>query len=210
MGQKIHPYGYRLGINKDWISRWFVEKKDFGDLVLEDSKIRKFLDERLSAAGLEMVQIERSLNEANVTVRVSKPGLVIGRGGSGVEDLEKDLRKISKSKIKLTVEEVKTPELNAKLVADYISRQIKRRVRYRRLVNTAMQSAMDKGAKGIRIRVAGLLSGSNTIARAETYELGSVPTQTLRANIDYAQVHCETIYGTIGIKVWIYHGETTS
>jgi small subunit ribosomal protein S3 len=207
MGQKIHPYGFRLGFNKDWKSRWFVEKRKFGDLVVEDHKIRNFISDRLTTAGLESIHIERSLNEVAVTVRVSKPGLVIGRGGSGVEELEKALRSITDSKVKLTVEEVKTPELNAKLVADYISRQIKRRVSYRRVVNSAIQSAMDKGAKGIRIKVAGLLSGSNTIARSESYEKGSVPTQTLRADIDYAQVHCKLIYGTVGIKVWIYHGE---
>jgi small subunit ribosomal protein S3 len=210
MGQKIHPYGFRLGINKDWKSRWFVDKKDYGDLVVEDNKIRIFLEGRLNTAGLESVHIERSLKEVNIMVKVSKPGLVIGRGGSGVEDLEKALRDVVKdSKVKLTVEEIKTPELNARLVGEYISRQIKRRMSYRRVVNSAMQTAMDKGAKGIRIRVSGLLSGGNSISRRETYEKGSVPTQTLRADIDYAQIHCETIYGTVGIKVWIYFGEVS-
>jgi small subunit ribosomal protein S3 len=207
MGQKIHPFGYRLGITKDWKSRWMVDKKNFGDLVVEDNKIRIFLRKRLSTAGLESIHIERSLNEASIIVKVSKPGLVIGRGGSGVEELEKALRKISKSKLKLTVEEVKTPETNAQLVADYISRQLKRRIPYRRVATSALNSAMDKGAKGVRIKLSGLLSGSNSIARSQTYELGSVPTQTLRADIDYAQVHCYLIYGTIGIKVWIYKGE---
>lgn len=207
MGQKIHPYGYRLGINKDWKSRWMTKKSNFGKYVVEDYKLRGFLKDRLSTAGLESVHIERSPNEVNITVKVSKPGLVIGRGGSGVEELEKALRTKTASKVKLTVEEVKSPELNAKLVGEYIARQIKRRIRYRRVVNAAVQSAMDKGAKGIRITVSGLLSGGNTIARRETYEAGSVPTQTLRADIDYAQVHCHLIYGTVGIKVWIYHGE---
>lgn len=207
MGQKIHPYGFRLGISKDWKSRWFVDKKDFGNYIVEDHKIRRFLEKRLSTAGLESVHIERSLNEVKIGIRVSKPGLVIGRGGSGVEELEKALRPLTKSKLKLTVEEVKDPELNAKLVGDYISRQMRRRIPYRRVVTSAVQSAMDKGAKGIKIRISGLLSGSNTIARSEYYEAGSIPTQTLRADIDYAQVHCHLIYGTVGIKVWIYKGE---
>jgi small subunit ribosomal protein S3 len=207
MGQKIHPYGFRVGITKDWRSRWFVDKKSFGDLVVEDKKIRIFLQDKLSTAGLDSIDIERSHNEVNILVRVAKPGLVIGRGGSGVEDLEKSLKKLTKSKVKLTAEQVKVQELSAKLVADYISRQLKRRMRHRRVLNSAVNSAMDKGAKGIKIRVAGLLGGSNSIARVEKYGDGSVPTQTLRADIDYAQVHCYLKYGTVGIKVWIYKGE---
>lgn len=207
MGQKIHPYGYRLGISKDWKSRWFVDKKNFGNFVVEDHKLRAFLDKKLSTAGLESVHLERSLNEVKVNIRVSKPGLVIGRGGSGVEELEKQVRTLTSSKVKLTVEEVKNPELNAKLVADYIYRQMKRRISYRKVVNSAIQSAMDKGAKGIKIRVAGLLSGGNTIARSEYYVAGSIPTQTLRADIDYAQIDCKMIYGIVGLKVWIYKGE---
>lgn len=209
MGQKIHPFGFRLGINKDWKSRWLVDKKHFGDYLVEDHKIRTYLRDKLSMAGLDSVHIERSLNEASIIVKVSRPGLVIGRGGSGVEELEKNLKNLTESKLKLTVEEIKTPELNAQLVADYISRQIKRRMPYRRVVNSAVNSAMDKGAKGIRIKVSGLLGGGNSIARSEKYEMGSVPAQTIRANIDYAMVHCNLIYGTIGIKVWIYHGEVT-
>ncbi len=207
MGQKIHPYGYRLGISKDWKSRWFVDKKSFGNFVVEDHNLRAFLDKKLSTAGLESVHLERSLNEVKVNIRVSKPGLVIGRGGSGVEDLEKQVRALTSSKVKLTVEEVKNPELNAKLVADYIYRQMKRRISYRKVVNSAIQSAMDKGAKGIKIRIAGLLSGGNTIARSEYYVAGSIPTQTLRADIDYAQVDCKMLYGIVGLKVWIYKGE---
>lgn len=207
MGQKIHPYGFRLGITKDWKSKWFVDKKYFGTYVVEDYKIRTFLNKQLAVVGLESIEIERSLNDLKIKVRVSKPGLVIGKGGSGITDLEKKLRDLTKSKAKLTVEEVKIPETNARLVADYISRQMKRRISYRRVVNSAMTSAIDKGALGVKIKVSGLLSGSNTIARAEVYNMGAVPTQTLRADIDYAQVHCNLIYGTIGIKVWIYKGE---
>lgn len=207
MGQKIHPFGFRVGISKDWKSRWFGDKKAYKQFVFEDYKIREFLKNKLTTAGLESIEIERNANDARVTIKVSKPGLVIGRGGSGIEALEKELRAIVSSKVKLTVEEIKTPEINAQLVGDYIARQIKRRISYRRAVVSALNSAMDKGAKGIKIRVSGLLSGSNSIARTEYYEKGSVPTQTLRADIDYAQVHCKLIYGVVGIKVWIYKGE---
>lgn len=207
MGQKIHPIGFRVGISKDWSSRWFADKKTYGNLALEDQKIRKFLTERFDQAGLKSVEIERSVNEVNIVVKVSKPGLVIGKGGSGVEEVEKELKKITKSKIKLTAEEIKTPEIEARLVADYICRQLKRRIPYKRTCNSAINSAMDKGAKGIKIRVSGLLSGGNSISRTETLLKGSVPAQTLRADIDYAQVTCHLLYGTVGVKVWIYKGE---
>lgn len=207
MGQKIHPYGFRVGISKPWRSQWFAEKENYADLALEDHKIRDFLEDRLSTAGLKEIDIKRAVNELDITLKVSRPGLVIGRGGSGIQQLEKDLHEITDAKVKLTVEEVKTPELEAKLVADYITRQMQRRMPYRRVVQSAIRSAMDKGAKGIKIRLSGVLSGGNTIARSEVYSEGSVPTQTLRANIDYAQVDAKMLFGTIGIKVWIYKGE---
>ncbi len=207
MGQKINPVGYRLGISKNWASRWFSSKKDYANLVLEDTKIRALLKDKLSLAGLKSVEIERTENEINVLIKVSKPGVVIGRGGTGVEEIEKEIKKITKGKVKITAEGVKSPEIEAQLVADYIARQLKRRVPYRRVVNFAINSAMDKGAKGIKIKLAGVLSGSNTISRSEVYKAGSVPLQTLRADIDYAQYHCQMLFGTIGIKVWIYKGE---
>lgn len=207
MGQKINPTGYRLGISQNWNSRWFSSKKDYADLFIEDKKIRDLLEEKLSTAGLKNVEIERTENEINVLIKVSKPGVVIGRGGTGVEELEKEIKKITKGKVKITAEGVKSSETEAQLVADYICRQLKRRVPYRRVVNFALSSAIDKGAKGIKIRLAGVLSGSNTISRSETYKEGSVPAQTLRADIDYAQVHCQMLFGTIGLKVWIYKGE---
>lgn len=207
MAQKIHPIGYRLGITKDWISRWYASKAGYADKVLEDVKIRKFLKTKLESAGLKVVEIERTENEINIVIKVSKPGVVIGKGGTGVETIEKEIKKITKAKIKITAEEVKTPEVEAQLVADYIARQIKRRIPYRRTCLFAANSAMDKGAKGIKIKVGGVLSGSNTISRTEQFVLGSVPLQTLRANIDYAQVDCLLLYGTIGIKVWIYKGD---
>jgi small subunit ribosomal protein S3 len=207
MGNKINPKGYRLGITKDWNSRWFSDKKQYGKLVLEDTKIRKFLGDRLALAGLKEVDIERTENEIHILIKVSKPGLVIGKAGAGVEELEKALKKVTNAKIKITAEEVKTPETEAQLVADYIARQLKRRVPYRRVASFAVNAAMDKGAKGIKIKLAGVLSGSNTIARSETFKRGPVPLQTLRADIDYAQVHCQMLFGTIGVKVWIYKGE---
>lgn len=207
MGQKINPVGYRLGISKNWASRWFSSKKEYANLVLEDIKIRKLLQDKLSLAGLKNVEIERTENEINVLIKVSKPGVVIGRGGTGVEEIEKEIKKITKGKVKITAEGVKSPEVEAQLVADYIARQLKRRVPYRRVVNFAINSAIDKGAKGIKIKLAGVLSGSNTISRSEVYKAGSVPLQTLRADIDYAQYPCQMLFGTIGIKVWIYKGE---
>ncbi|MBI2414906.1 30S ribosomal protein S3 [candidate division WWE3 bacterium] len=208
MGQKINPTGFRMGITKNWASRWFADKATYGTLALEDRKIRNLLKERFETAGVKEVIIERSLNDIKITIRVSKPGVVIGRGGEGVTKVQEELKKLTSSKISLTAEEVKVPEIEAALVGQYISRQLKRRLPYRRLVTTATQSAMDKGAKGIKIRVAGLLSGGNSISRTETISLGSIPSQTLRADIDYAQEDCHMIFGTIGIKVWIYKGET--
>ncbi|MFC1621944.1 30S ribosomal protein S3 [Patescibacteria group bacterium] len=207
MGQKIHPYGFRLGISKDWKSRWFADKKSYAKLAYEDQQIRKFLKDKLSEAGLKTIDIERSVNDIQITVKVSKPGLVIGRGGSGIEAIEKELRSLTNSKVKITAEEIKTPEVEAELVAQYISRQLKRRIPARRIANSAVNTAMDKGAKGIKIQIKGLLSGSNTIARTETFRNGPVPLQTLRANIDYAQLDCKLLYGVVGIKVWIYKGE---
>jgi small subunit ribosomal protein S3 len=207
MGQKINPVGYRLGITRDWSSRWYANKNSYADLALEDIKIRKFLKNKLEQAGLKVVEIERTENEVNIILKVSKPGMVIGKGGTGVEELEKSLKNITKAKLKITAEEVKTPEIEAQLVADYIYRQLKRRIHYRRTAMFAVNSAMEKGAKGIKIRFSGVLSGSNTIARSETFTQGSIPLQTLRADIDYAQLDCHLLYGTIGVKVWIYKGE---
>jgi small subunit ribosomal protein S3 len=207
MGQKINPIGYRIGISKNWRSRWFASKKDYADLLLEDKKIRDLLDSKLSTAGLKDVEIERTENEVSILIKVSKPGVVIGRGGTGVEELEKEIKKITRGKVKITAEGLRASETEAQLVGDYICRQMKRRIPYRRVVNFALNSAIDKGAKGIKIRLAGVLSGSNTISRSETYKEGSVPLQTLRADVDYAQVHCQMLFGTIGIKVWIYKGE---
>ena len=209
MGQKINPIGYRLGISRDWQSRWYAPSSSYADVAHEDIKIRKYLRKKLDMAGLKEIDIERTENDISITVRVSKPGVVIGRGGTGVEEIEKEIKKLTKAKVKITAEEIKSPEIEAQLVGDYIARQIKRRMPYRRVVKFALSGAMDKGAKGIKIRLSGVLSGSNTISRSEQYTLGSIPLQTLRADIDYAQIDCHLLYGTIGIKVWIYKGEKT-
>jgi small subunit ribosomal protein S3 len=208
MGHKINPTGFRLGISKDWTSRWYAPKSSYADLALEDIKIRKLLKAKLELAGIKSIDIERTENEINILIKVSKPGVVIGRGGTGVEEIEKELKKVTKAKIRITAEEVKVPEIEAQLVADYISRQLKRRIPYRRTCLFAANAAMEKGAKGVKIRIGGVLSGSNTIARTDNFVLGSTPLQTLRADIDYAQVDCHLLYGTIGIKVWIYKGNT--
>jgi len=167
MGQKINPIGYRLGISRDWQSRWYAPASSYADVAHEDIRIRKYLKKKLDMAGLKEIDIERTENDISITVRVSKPGVVIGRGGTGVEEIEKDIKKLTKAKVKITAEEVKSPEIEAQLVGDYIARQIKRRMPYRRVVKFALSGAMDKGAKGIKIRLSGVLSGSNTIARSE-------------------------------------------
>ena len=207
MGTKVNPFGFRLGITKNWRSRWYSVPSQYRKLVIEDKKIRDFFNDKLQNAGLKEVILERTEKELQVFLKVSKPGLVIGKAGVGVLELEKGLKKYTQSKIKITAEELKTPETEAQLVADYINRQVKRRVPYRKVVNFAINSAMDKGAKGIKIRVSGVLSGSNTIARTEVYKKGAIPLQTLRSDIDYAQVHCKLLYGTVGVKIWIYKGE---
>jgi small subunit ribosomal protein S3 len=206
MGHKINPTGFRMGITKDWVSRWYLAKKSVAGALLEDQKLRKFLTKRFEAAGVRSVEIERSLNDINVLVKVSKPGVVIGRGGAGIDEVREELKKITTSKLSLSVEEVKNADTDAQLVADLISRQLKRRMPYRRIMNTAINSAMERGAKGIKIKVSGLLGGGNTIARTETLAQGSVPAQTLRADIDFAKVDCLMLFGKIGIKVWIYKG----
>lgn len=207
MGHKINPVGLRVGITQDWKSRWFMDKKSYGKIALEDFKIRSFLKTKLRPAGLKSIDIERSVNEITLIVKVSRPGVVIGRGGTGAETIKDALKKLTSSKVSFNVEEIKVPEVEAQIVADSIASQIERRVPYKRALKMAMEAAMNKGAKGIKIKCAGLLSGANTIARTETMSLGSIPSQTLRANVDFAAVDAKTLFGTIGVKVWIYKGE---
>jgi len=207
MGQKINPVGFRVGISRDWSSKWFFDKSEYSKYTVEDHKIRRYLESKFDLAGLKDVLIERSGNVLNITIRVSNPGVVIGKGGAGVETAEKDIKKITKSVVKITAEEVKLPEIQANIVANNIYKQLEKRVKAQRAVQMAIRAAMDKGAKGIKIRVSGLLGGGSSIARTETYKEGSIPVQRLRADIDYAQVHAHMLYGAIGIKVWIYKGD---
>ena len=207
MGQKINPVGFRIGISKDWNSKWYADKKEYAKYAVEDHKIRRFLEKKFEPAGLKEVQLERSGNILNITIRVSNPGVVIGKGGAGVESAEKEIKKMTKATVKITAEEVKNPEIHARIVANNIVRQLKKRVKPNRAALMAMNSAMEKGAKGIRIRISGLLGGASSIARSEVYRLGSIPAQRLRADIDYAQVDAHMLFGAIGIKVWIYKGD---
>ncbi len=209
MGNKVNPVGFRIGISKDWESKWYADKKSYGTYALQDFRIREVLEKKFDLAGIRNIEINRSLNDIKITVYVSKPGVVIGKGGSIVTGAKDELEKLTKAKVSISAEAIKVPELEAKLVGDFVARQLKRRKPYRSVINTAITSALDKGAKGIKIKVAGVLGGPMSIARSEFFTKGSVPNQTLRADIDYAQVHCQMIYGTIGIKVWIYKGEKT-
>ena len=207
MGQKINPVGFRIGVSKDWSSKWYYDKSEYSKYAVEDHKIRRYLEKKFDLAGLKDVLIERSGNILNLTIRVSNPGVVIGKGGSGVESAEKDIKKMTKSVVKITAEEVKLPEIQANIVANNIYKQLKKRVKANRAVQQAIRAAMDKGAKGIKVRISGLLGGGSSIARTETLKEGSIPVQRLRADIDYAQVHAHMLYGAIGIQVWIYKGD---
>lgn len=205
MGQKINPNGLRVGIIKDWESKWFAEK-DYADLLHEDIKIREFLDERLKQSSVSSVDIERAANRVNITVHTGKPGMVIGKGGSEVEKLRKDLNKLTGKRIHINIVEIKKVDLDAKLVAENIARQLEGRISFRRAQKQVIQRTMRAGALGIRTQVSGRLGGAD-IARAEHYNEGTVPLHTLRADIDFANEEADTTYGKLGVKVWIYRGE---
>lgn len=205
MGQKINPIGLRVGIIKDWESRWYAEK-DYADLLHEDIKIREYLEERLKQAAVSTIEIERAANRVNITIHTGKPGMVIGKGGSEVEKLRKDLMKLTGKRIHINIVEIKKVDLDAKLVAENIARQLENRISFRRAQKQAIQRTMRAGAKGIKTQVSGRLGGAD-IARAEHYSEGTVPLHTLRADIDYAHSEADTTYGKLGVKVWIYRGE---
>ena len=203
MGQKTHPIGFRLNVNKGWNSIWFAEKNKFSDSLQEDVNIRKYISYRLPNAGISKVEINRTSKKVSVTIHTARPGIVIGRGGEEVNKLKKELRQLTDKKdAQINISEVKRPELNAALVGSNICQQLKKKISYRRVVNKAMQATMRMGANGIRINIAGRLGGVE-IARSEKYSDGSVPLHTLRANIDYALSEAQTAYGIIGVKVWI-------
>ena len=209
MGQKVNPIGLRLGINRGWDSLWYAKKKEFGKFLIEDYKIRDFIKKNITNSGISQVIIERPAKKCVVTIYTSRPGFVIGKKGSDVDKIKKNLSKISSSEVSLNIKEVKKPELNAFLVAENISQQLVKRIAFRKTMKRAMQSALRLGARGIRVCLAGRLGG-NEIARTEWSREGSVPLHTLRADVDYAEAEALTTYGIIGIKVWIYKGEVFS
>lgn len=205
MGQKVHPRGLRLGIIKDWDSKWYADK-NFSEVLLEDYKIRKFIKEKLFASGVPKVEIERAANRIKLTIHTAKPGMVIGKGGAGVEQLKAEVEKMTGKQVQVNIIEVKTPELDAQLVAESIAAQLEKRISFRRAMKQAISRAMKAGAKGVKTMVSGRLGGAE-IARSEGYHEGTIPLQTLRADIDYGFSEAHTTYGRIGVKVWIYKGE---
>ena len=206
MGQKIHPIGFRTGVIKDWDGRWFARKKEYADLILEDLKIRKYVKKRLFASGIAKIEIERAANRVKVTIHTARPGMVIGRQGTEVEVIRKEIEKLTSKQVQLNIAEVKSPELNAQLVAENIAFQLERRTSFRRAMKQAILRAMKFGALGVKVRCSGRLMGAE-IARTEGYSEGKVPLHTLRADIDYGFSEANTTYGKIGVKVWIYKGE---
>ncbi|HRD54766.1 MAG TPA: 30S ribosomal protein S3 [Parachlamydiaceae bacterium] len=208
MGQKTNPTGFRLVRNRNWRSKWFANKQEFGDLLMEDHKIRTFLLKKPACAGASQIKIRRMSEKIEVTIVTARPGLVIGKKGAEIDVLKAELFKLTGKEVWVEVEEVKRPDIDAKVVADSIAKQLERRIPFRRAMKKAMQSAMEAGAKGIKVEVSGRLGGAE-IARTEWYKEGSTPLHTLRADIDYATGRAETTYGSIGVKVWIYKGEDT-
>jgi len=206
MGQKINPIGFRLGINRGWDWTWFAKKKDFGKYLIEDFKIRQYIKKNITNSGVSEIIIERSSKNCTVSIHTSRPGFVIGKKGSDIEKIKKNISKITLSEVTVNIKEIKKPELNANLAAENIAQQLVKRIAYRRAMKRAMQSAMRLNAKGIKVMVSGRLAG-NEIARTEWLREGSIPAHTLRANIDYGVAEALTTYGIIGIKVWIYKGE---
>ncbi|MBO5143380.1 MAG: 30S ribosomal protein S3 [Clostridia bacterium] len=206
MGQKMDPHGLRVGIIKDWDSKWYASKKDFADYLVEDYKIRAEIKKRLFVAGISKIEIERTAKSTKVNVYVAKPGLALGKNGEVVNKVKADLTKIFKKDMNVNIIEVKDVDANAQLVAENIAGQIERRISYRKAMKQCMAKAMKAGAKGIKTQVSGRLAGAE-IARAEFYKEGTIPLQTLRADIDYGFYEANTTYGKIGVKVWIYKGE---
>lgn len=206
MGQKVHPHGLRVGVIKDWDSRWFADDSKFGDLLVEDDKIRKYLKKTLYNAGVPRIEIERAGGKVHIIVHCAKPGMVIGKGGTEIEKLRQSLEKMIGKPVVLDTVEVKSPDLNAQLVAENIAAQLEKRISFRRAMKMAIGRAMKLGARGIKTAVGGRLGGAE-IARSESYHEGTIPLQTLRADIDYGFAEAHTTYGRIGVKVWIYKGE---
>ena len=205
MGQKVHPIGMRVGIIRDWDAKWYAEK-EYADYLHEDLAIRKFIQKELADASVSTIEIERAVNKVNVSLHTAKPGMVIGKGGSNVDALRAQLNKLTGKQVHINIVEIKQPDLNATLVAQSVAQQLERRVSFRRAVKGAIRNTMRLGARGIKIMVSGRIGGAE-IARSETYKEGTIPLQTIRADIDYGFAEANTTYGKIGVKTWIYQGE---
>ncbi|SHJ89202.1 SSU ribosomal protein S3P [Anaerobranca californiensis DSM 14826] len=212
MGQKVNPIGLRVGIIRDWDARWYADKRTYVDTLHEDLKLRKYIRKNLANSGVSRIEIERAANRIRVTIHTAKPGMVIGKGGAGVENLRKQLENLvntdknNKKQVHLNIVEIKNPDLDAQLVAESIATQLERRIAFRRAMKQAISRTLKAGAKGIKTSVSGRLGGAD-MARTEWYTEGNVPLQTLRADIDYGFAEADTTYGKIGVKVWIYKGE---
>ena len=206
MGQKVNPHGMRVGIIKDWNSKWFAGKKDFGNLLVEDHKIREYVKKSQYEAGIAKIDVERTLNRVKVTIFTGKPGMVIGKAGAGVEQLKKDIEKLTGKQAIVNIEEIRNQDVNAQLVAEKIAQNLERRITFRRAMKQAIQRTMKAGAKGIKTQVSGRLGGAD-MARTEGYAEGNIPLQTLRADIEYGFAEADTTYGKLGVKVWINKGE---
>jgi small subunit ribosomal protein S3 len=206
MGQKVHPIGIRLGIDKDWRSKWYANSKDYADFLNTDLEIRSYLKKRLSQASVSHIQIDRPAKNAHITIHTARPGVVIGKKGEDIDALRRDVAKIMGIPVHISIEEIRKPELDAQLVAEGIAQQLERRIMFRRAMKRAIQNTMRLGAEGMRVNIAGRLNGAE-IARSEWSREGRVPLHTLRANIDYGFAEARTTYGVIGVKVWIFKGE---
>lgn len=206
MGQKTNPIGLRVAVNKDWQSKWFAGKKEFGKLLVEDADIRRLLKKRLESASVPRIAIERAASRCRITIFTARPGVVIGRKGAEIDKIKEDLSKMTGKEVYVEIQEVKQPETDAQLVAENVALQLERRISFRRAMKKAIQLAMDMGAEGIKIRCAGRLGGAE-LARVETYHQGRVPLHTLRANIEYGFAEASTVYGKLGVKCWICRGE---
>ena len=206
MGQKVHPKGLRIGIVKDWDAHWYARKNDYVDLLHEDIKLREFVKKRAYSSGVSRIEIERAANRVKVTIHTAKPGMIIGKGGVGVEDLRKAVEALTKKSVSINIVEIKVPEVDAVLVAENIASQLEKRISFRRAMKQAVTRAMRLGARGIRVIISGRIGGAEIARRERDWE-GTVPLHTLRADIDYGTAEASTTYGKIGVKVWVYRGE---
>jgi small subunit ribosomal protein S3 len=206
LGQKVHPHGLRVGVIKDWDAKWFASNKNFSDLLIEDNKIREYLKSKLFAAGVSRIEIERAASRVKINIHTAKPGIVIGRGGEGVDQTKKEIEKMTGKTVLINIVEIKNPEVDAQLIAENIAAQLVKRISFRKAMKQSITRAMKAGARGVKTSCAGRLGGAE-IARTEGYHEGTIPLHTLRADINYGFAEADTTYGKIGVKVWVYKGE---